>query len=328
MVKTKKNINKKKTPNKQSKKKKYFKGGEAGGEAGTDALANFNKTKNTITKVKEFVGKKRFGGDTTECDMAIKLGKLEKKGFLDISLRDMSSKNLLKQLKISKLVDEKYEVYIKDYLLVAFNNFCIKKDEKKFINYCYNILGCLKEIDHINELFINLYKMNPVEEQSVTKNYNNKNIYNKTFKKTIEKNKIRNFSMFIVGVLVKSIKEFEKASPAKKNKLSIKIKLDKIFKDLKLFEFEKVTAEALNKKLSEDSSKEYFHKLKGKNKENKENNKKNDKGTGDIDLDLKEDENRSSSFLYFMAGMTLFGFLLNLNLLSEPPNVVVKGGFF
>ena len=322
-------------------------------------------TKELESVAKKSIGK-RFGGDKVECNMAIQIGKQtpgdETEGFKQL-LKDTSSKNLLKQLKLSNLVDEKYEVYIKDYLLVAFENFCIKIAEKKFIHYCYNILGCLKEVDHINELFIKLYELTPDEEDTEKKQFGKidpiiektvqeaknakyaKNVENtnnakngggdinelkskEKIKKKIIDRKIKNFSMFVAIVLVNSITKFEKDVPAKKNKLSIKVKLEKIFNDIGLLEFEKVTAQSLSKKLSEDSTKKYFHKLKTKNKDKGSNSNKNNKASNDVNLDLQDDENRSNSFLYFMGGMTLLGFLLNLDLLSEPPNVQVQGGFF
>ena len=216
MVKTKKIIITKK--NKSKKSKKLFVGGAAGKVMGV--LDGITKTAANAV------------GITEKCNLAIDFtGNLESKLYSPQKL----SRTLLK-LKFTKNEPELF----KKFFNANASEFCVKLDSKRHLKFCSNLFNCLKNAQKFYEVLYDIF--NITDKQPLTKQlYENKKKQDKSltmekFLKDEKKLRIKTMSAFVVDVIFKSVKQYERKHPPKTappdKKLVFKEKFIKFFENI------------------------------------------------------------------------------------------------
>ncbi len=191
-------------------------------------------------------------GQNEKCNLAVDpYSKLESKLY--------SSKKLNSKLPKLPFIKSEPDLF-KQLFTKNLNEYCVNKEDKRYLKFCSNLLNCLKSPSKFYEVLYDTYNVD--EKQPLTKQlYNNKKKINSalTMEKFIEAEKrlrLRTMAGFMVEVIFQSIIQYEKKHPPEKkipqHALVFKDKLIGFFKDINMeFDLKKVTQENLIKLLKD-----------------------------------------------------------------------------
>jgi hypothetical protein len=284
-----------KTRKKQSKQK--------GGSSIMNRVVSAGKeTSNFTTSVLEL----------EKCNMDVERTQLDKKLKGNFYY---TKKKLKENFNNSKLKEkEKLSVFVKDYLTITLNNFCIK-DDRKYLKYCVNLLDCLEDTQKLETYIMKIYNK-PKEKQEEY---------------------FRNFATFIVNVIIKAIVAYDKKHPSRHSFITIKKGLCRLFgsdgldiipdsggcKDTIPPNMKNVTVEEIVTKLNNETTESKIQKLVVK--ELSQDDSTGGKKSGLTSIKRK-DTKQSTAYPIIFIGTIFFSSLLFMNVLDMPPGVkAVKG---
>lgn len=258
--------------------------------------------------------------------------------------REISPKKLKRKMENNGLFkNEKNKIYVNQFLTPLFNNYCIKKDKKKNLKLCINMMDCIPDGSNLVETFYKLFNPNKMDKKyifelkrfadelkeldSIFKNANSDIDY-KIKKEKLKKEilvKVQNeyigsFSEFLVEVIIRSIKEYETDHAPKSIELDVRKSLYKIFKKLGFEGFEEeyyssnlsnivsVTTDDLVKKLKENNTPDIITKLYS-GKDDKEK---------DTDENFDINRKQSGFYIFFITGLLSLSLLLSFDVFDTP----------
>ena len=272
-----------------------------------------SKIVNPVVSAGKAVGDKTTSVlELEKCNMDVERTQLDK------SLKGnfyYTKKKLKENFNNSKLKEkEKLSVFVKDYLTITLNNFCIK-DDRKYLKYCVNLLDCLEDTQKLETYIMKIYNK-PKEKQEEY---------------------FRNFATFIVNVIIKAIVAYDKKHPSRHSFITIKKGLCRLFgsdgldiiqnsegcKDTIPPNMKNVTVEQIVTQLNNETTEAKIQKLlvKELTKDDSIGGKKS--GLSSI---KRKDNKQSTAYPLILIGTIFFSSLLFMNVLDTPPGVTPKHG--